>query len=84
MAIAARCAAARGPAAVTCCPLIVQARWNRPRAAGIAISVAILAPPPDWPNTVMLPASPPKGAACSRTHCSACTRSSWPALPDAA
>ena len=38
--------------------------WNRPRAAGIAISVAILAPPPDWPNTVTLPGSPPNTRRC--------------------
>ena len=80
----ARWVAARGPAAVTCCPLMVQALWNSPRAAGIAIRVAILAPPPDWPNTVTLPGSPPKRAMLARTHCSASTRSSWPALPDAA
>ena len=79
----ARCVAARGPAAVTCWPLMVQALWNSPRAAGIAIRVAILAPPPDWPNTVTLPGSPPKRPMLSRTHCSANTRSSWPALPEA-
>ena len=45
------CWRARGPCAVTCWPLIVQARWKRPFAAGIAIRQAILPPPPDWPNT---------------------------------
>ena len=30
-------------------PDMVAARWNRPLAEGVAIMVAILAPPPDWP-----------------------------------
>src|SRR6516225_6448678 len=33
-------------------PLITMARWNRPRAAGIARSVETLPPPPDWPKIV--------------------------------
>ena len=82
--LAARSVALRGPAAVTCCPLIVHARWNSPRAAGIAISVAIFAPPPDCPNTVTQPGSPPISRAWSRTHSSASTRSRRPAFPEAA
>ena len=35
---------------VSCWPLMVQTRWNSPRAAGIAIRVAHLAPPPDCPK----------------------------------
>ena len=38
----------------SCAPLCAIARWNRPFAAGIAISVVTLLPPPDWPNTVTL------------------------------
>ena len=48
---------------------------------GIAINVAIFAPPPDWPNTVTHEGSPPKLAMLSRTHSRARMRSSCPALP---
>ncbi len=57
-----RASAWPGPLACTCCPLMVAAAWNRPRAAGIAISVAILAPPPDWPKTITREGSPPNAA----------------------
>ena len=40
-------------------PLSMIARWKSPFADGIASSVATLRPPPDWPKTVTLPASPP-------------------------
>src|SRR3546814_3411891 len=71
-----RWGALSGPETVTCCPLIVIALWNRSFAAGIAIKVAIFAPPPDWPKTVTLPGSPPKAAMFRRTHCSAAIRRS--------
>ena len=61
-----------------------QHAMEQPAAAGIAISVAHLAPPPDWPKMVTFRGSPPKPAALSRTHLSASTRSSMPALPESA
>ncbi len=70
--------------AVTCWPLIVMTRWKSPRAAGMAISVAHFAPPPDCPKIVTFPGLPPNSAALSRTHSSASTRSSIPALPESA
>ncbi len=33
---------------------MTMARWNRPRAAGVASSVLTLPPPPDWPKIVTL------------------------------
>jgi len=75
--------AASGGVARSIEPLSTIARWNSPCAAGIAISVLILAPPPDSPNTVTLPGSPPKAAMFSRTHWSAAIRSSWPTFPRA-
>ena len=65
-------------------PLSMIARWKSPFAEGIASSVATLRPPPDWPNTVTLPGSPPKRPMLSRTHFSACTMSSMPASPEPA
>ena len=58
------------------------ARWNKPFARGIDSSVLTFAPPPDSPNTVTLPGSPPNAVIFSRTHSSAATMSSVPALPD--
>ena len=67
--------------------LWITARWNRPRAAGIAIRPAILPPPPDWPNSVTFDGSPPNAAALSRIHSSAQMMSvsdrfapSWPGM----
>ena len=62
-------------------PLCTMALWNRPLAPGMPSKVLTLAPPPDSPKMVTLPASPPKPAMLSRTHSSAAIRSSWPALP---
>ncbi|MNR10011.1 hypothetical protein D3C85_1262390 [compost metagenome] len=71
-----------GPDAVTCWPLMVAARWNRPFAAGVAIRVAILAPPPDCPKTMTRSGAPPKAAILSRTQRRARIRSNWPTLPE--
>ena len=68
----------------TAAPLCTMARWNSPRAEGIASSVQTFPPPPDSPKMVTLPESPPKRSMLSRTHSSAATMSSVPALPDAA
>ena len=57
-----------------------MARWKSPLAAGMAISVVTLPPPPDCPNTVTLAGLPPKAAMFSFTHVSAATMSSMPAL----
>ena len=46
------------------------------------MSVAIFAPPPDWPSKVTQAGSPPKAAMLSRTQRSASTRSSMPAFPE--
>ena len=43
----------------TAAPLWMIARWNNPAARGIASSVLTLPPPPDSPNIVTLPGSPP-------------------------
>ena len=59
-------------------PLWMIALWNSPLAAGIASRALTFPPPPDWPKMVTLPGSPPKRAACSRTHSSAATRSRTP------
>ena len=48
-------------------------------AAGMAIIVAIFAPPPDWPNTITLFGSPPNSSMLLRTQRNASTRSSMPA-----
>ncbi len=61
-------------------PLCTMARWNNPFAEGIASSVLTFPPPPDWPKIVTLFGSPPKFAMLSRTHSSAATASSIPAL----
>ena len=45
-----------------------MARWNRPCAAGVAISVVTEIAPADSPKTVTCPGSPPKAAMLSRTH----------------
>ena len=66
----------------TLAPLCMIALWNSPWAPGIASSALTFPPPPDWPKIVTLPGSPPKRPACSRTHSSAATRSSTPALPE--
>ena len=42
------------------------------------MSVAHLAPPPDWPKIMTRSGSPPNSAMLSRTHSSASTRSSMP------
>ena len=65
-------------------PLWTIARWNRPRACGMAMMVLTFAPPPDWPKMVTLAGSPPNSAMLSCTQRSAATRSSMPALPDSA
>jgi len=65
-------------------PLCTIALWNRPRAAGIAISVETFIPPPDWPKMVTLPGSPSKAAMLSLTQWRASTMSSMPATDDAA
>jgi hypothetical protein len=52
-------------------PLSAAALWKSPLAAGMAISVVTLPPPPDCPKIVTLPASPPNSAMLSRTHSSA-------------
>src|SRR3546814_8522976 len=49
-------------------PLCTIARWNRPRADGIAIRVETFAPPPDWPKIVTQPGSPPKPAILSNSE----------------
>ncbi len=61
-------------------PLIAIARWNRPSAAGIPISVLTLPAPPDCPKIVTLLGSPPKRSMLSRTQRSAWTMSSMPTL----
>ena len=48
--------------------LSAMARWNRPRAAGVAISVVTEIAPADSPKIVTCPGSPPKAAMLSRTH----------------
>ena len=81
---AARAAsAARGPAAVTCCPLMVQARWNRPArgrhrhqrgdlgaAAGLAEHGDVAGVAAEFARRARAPTAAPA------------TRSSWPTLPD--
>ena len=54
-------------------------RWNRPLPDGMARTVEVFAPPPDWPNIMTLAGSPPKVAMLSRTHSSEATRSITPA-----
>ena len=63
-------------------PLRITALWYSPSAAGVCSRVVILAPPPDWPNTVTLSGSPPKAATFSRSHCSAAMMSDPPLLPE--
>ena len=41
-------------------PLCTTARWNRPFAAGVASSVEVFDPPPDWPKIITRDGSPPK------------------------
>ena len=76
--------ASRGLRTRSTAPLWMIARWKRPLASGIASSVETLRPPPDSPNTVTRPGSPPNASMLSRTHARAATMSSMPAQPDAA
>ena len=46
------------------------------------MSVLTFPPPPDCPNTVTLPGSPPKLEMLSRTHSNTATISSMPVFPD--
>ena len=57
--------AASGVIAFSHGPLWIAARWNRPLAAGMAIRVATLPPPPLWPKIVTRPGSPPKASMLS-------------------
>ena len=50
-------------------PLCAIERWNSPRADGIAMTVVVLPPPPDWPKIVTRSGSPPKLSMLSCTHC---------------
>ena len=67
---------------ISTAPLCSMALWNRPFAAGVAMSVRTFAPPPDCPNTVTLFGSPPNAAMFSRTHSSAATMSMIPRLAE--
>jgi hypothetical protein len=58
-----------------------MARWNSPRAAGMASSMLIAIAPADSPITVTHPGSPPNPAMLSRTQVSAAIWSSRNALP---
>ena len=58
---------------------ILSAQINT-RADGIAITVVVLPPPPDWPKIVTRSGSPPKVSMLSRTHSSAATKSCTPTL----
>jgi hypothetical protein len=65
-------------------PLSMMARWNRPAALGMANSAETFPPPPDSPNIVTEPGSPPKLAMLSLTHSRTATQSSIPRLADSA
>ncbi len=58
--------------------------WNKPRAAGVAMSELTLDAPPEIPKIVMFSASPPKASALSRTHFRAAIMSRTPVLPESA
>ena len=62
-------------------PDCTAARWNRPLADGVASRVEVFDPPPDWPNTITRPGSPPKRSMLARTHSSEATMSMTPQTP---
>ena len=62
-------------------PDCTAARWNRPLAPGMARTVEVFAPPPDWPKIITLPGSPPNASILAFTHCSEATMSSAPQTP---
>ena len=59
-------------------PLWPIARWKRPAASGVAMSVFTLQEPADSPKIVTRSGSPPNAAMLSRTHSSAAIWSSTP------
>ena len=66
--------------AVSASVLMMIARWNRPFADGIAVSVVVLPPPPDWPKIVTLLGIAAERRRCcrgptrARRRCRACRR----------